>query len=102
MAATFVFASPVAHCAASRLEPIHDTRLVGQLRFKQVPLTGVIVASWVIAFVEYCMVVPANRWDVTPDLRLYLARYWGQRFESTSSKSAERSHDAAVPAARIN
>jgi hypothetical protein len=57
-----------------RLEPIHDTRLVGHLRFKQVPLTGVIVASWVIAFVEHCMAVPTNRRDVTPDLRLYLAR----------------------------
>jgi hypothetical protein len=63
-----------AHCAAGRLEPIHDTRLVGHLRFKQVPLTGVIVASWVIAFVEYCMAVPTNRRDVTPDLRLSLAR----------------------------
>jgi hypothetical protein len=68
--------------------------------------TGVIVASWVIAFVEYCMAVPTNRRDVTADLRLYLARYWGQQFESTSSKLAERSHeaaaDAAVPARRIN
>ena len=34
----------------------------GHLRFKQVPLIGVIVASWAIAFVEYCMAVPANRW----------------------------------------
>jgi uncharacterized protein (DUF486 family) len=33
----------------------------GHLRFKQVPLTGVIVASWLIV-VEYCMAVPANRW----------------------------------------
>ncbi len=55
------FASLAAHCAASRLEPIHDTRLVGHLRFMQVPLTGVIVASWLIAFVQYCMAVPANR-----------------------------------------
>ena len=72
------FARAAAHSAASRLEPIHDTRLVGHLRFKQVPLAGVIVASWVIAFVEYCMAVPTNRQEVTPDLRLYLARYWGQ------------------------
>jgi Putative member of DMT superfamily (DUF486) len=72
------FASPAAYCAVSRLEPIHDTRLVGHLRFKQVPLAGVIVASWVIAFVEYCMAVPTSRRDVTPDLRLYLARHWGQ------------------------
>jgi uncharacterized protein len=34
----------------------------GHLRFKQVPLFGVIVASWAIAFIEYCMAVPANRW----------------------------------------
>src|SRR3954453_3522302 len=34
----------------------------GHLRFKETPLLGVIVASWGIAFVEYCMAVPANRW----------------------------------------
>jgi uncharacterized protein len=34
----------------------------GHLRFKEVPLIGVIVASWAIAFIEYCMAVPANRW----------------------------------------
>ena len=34
----------------------------GHLRFKQVPLFGVIAVSWAIAFVEYCMAVPANRW----------------------------------------
>jgi len=34
----------------------------GHLRFKQVPLVGVILASWLIAFVEYCVAVPANRW----------------------------------------
>jgi uncharacterized protein (DUF486 family) len=33
----------------------------GHLRFKATPLIGVIVASWLIAFVEYCMAVPANR-----------------------------------------
>jgi hypothetical protein len=32
------------------------------LRFKEVPLAGVIVASWSIALVEYCLAVPANRW----------------------------------------
>ena len=26
------------------------------------PLFGVILASWGIAFIEYCMAVPANRW----------------------------------------
>jgi hypothetical protein len=34
----------------------------GHLRFKEVPLIGVIVASWGIAFFEYCLAVPANRW----------------------------------------
>jgi uncharacterized protein len=34
----------------------------GHLRFKDTPLVIVIVASWGIAFVEYCMAVPANRW----------------------------------------
>ena len=34
----------------------------GHLRFKEAPLAGVIVVSWLIAFVEYSMAVPANRW----------------------------------------
>jgi len=34
----------------------------GHLRFKLVPLAGAIVASWMIALIEYCMAVPANRW----------------------------------------
>ena len=33
----------------------------GHLRFKQVPLIGVILVSWGIAFIEYCFAVPANR-----------------------------------------
>lgn len=33
----------------------------GHLRFKEYPLTAVILASWGIAFIEYCMAVPANR-----------------------------------------
>jgi len=34
----------------------------GHLRFKQVPLASVILVSWTIAFVEYWLAVPANRW----------------------------------------
>jgi uncharacterized protein (DUF486 family) len=34
----------------------------GHLRFKATSLIVVIVASWGIAFVEYCLAVPANRW----------------------------------------
>src|SRR6188472_4506003 len=34
----------------------------GHLKFKEAPLAGVILASWGIAFFEYCLAVPANRW----------------------------------------
>ena len=34
----------------------------GHLRYKESPLIVVILASWGIALVEYCMAVPANRW----------------------------------------
>jgi hypothetical protein len=34
----------------------------GHLRFKETPLFGVILASWAIAFIEYCLAVPANRY----------------------------------------
>jgi uncharacterized protein (DUF486 family) len=33
----------------------------GHLKFRNVPLAKVIVLSWLIAFVEYCFQVPANR-----------------------------------------
>lgn len=33
----------------------------GHLRFKTAPLVLVILVSWGIAFVEYCLAVPANR-----------------------------------------
>ena len=46
---------------ADRFQCVHDHRVVRHLRFKEVPLFGVIVASWLIAFVEYCLAVPANR-----------------------------------------
>ena len=34
----------------------------GHLRFKEKPLLLVILASWGLAFFEYCLAVPANRW----------------------------------------
>ena len=34
----------------------------GHLKFKDVALWKVILASWLIASVEYCFQVPANRW----------------------------------------
>jgi uncharacterized protein len=33
----------------------------GHLKFKTAPLMVVILASWGIAFIEYCLAVPANR-----------------------------------------
>ncbi len=33
----------------------------GHLKFKSAPLLLVVLASWGIAFVEYCLAVPANR-----------------------------------------
>jgi len=34
----------------------------GHLKFKESPLAVAILVSWLIAFVEYCFQVPANRW----------------------------------------
>ena len=34
----------------------------GHLKFKGTPLWLAILASWGIAFFEYCLMVPANRW----------------------------------------
>lgn len=34
----------------------------GHLRFKDQPLLKVIIISWLIAFFEYCLAVPANRY----------------------------------------
>ena len=33
----------------------------GHLRFKEAPLVTVILVAWGIAFIEYCLAVPANR-----------------------------------------
>lgn len=34
----------------------------GHLKFKESPILLVILISWGIAFFEYCLQVPANRW----------------------------------------
>jgi len=34
----------------------------GHLKYKTAPLLLVILASWAIALLEYCLAVPANRW----------------------------------------
>ena len=51
---------PILMLAASNL--FMTLALYWHLRFKEVPLAGVILISWGIAFVEYCLAVPANRW----------------------------------------
>ncbi|MDX2308562.1 MAG: DMT family protein [Hyphomicrobium sp.] len=33
----------------------------GHLKYKEAPLLTVVLASWAIAFFEYCLAVPANR-----------------------------------------
>jgi uncharacterized protein (DUF486 family) len=33
----------------------------GHLKFRSAPIVGVVLASWMIAFGEYCFQVPANR-----------------------------------------
>jgi uncharacterized protein (DUF486 family) len=32
------------------------------LRYKEVPLLAVVLASWLLALLEYSLAVPANRW----------------------------------------
>lgn len=34
----------------------------GHLKYPHSPLLYAIIASWLIAFAEYCLAVPANRW----------------------------------------
>jgi uncharacterized protein len=37
----------------------------GHLKYKSAPLALVIIVSWGIAFFEYVLMVPANRWGTT-------------------------------------
>lgn len=37
----------------------------GHLNYKSAPLWLAVLASWGIAFFEYCLVIPANRWGST-------------------------------------
>ena len=37
----------------------------GNLKFPDARLIPVILASWAIALIEYCLAVPANRWGYT-------------------------------------
>jgi uncharacterized protein len=60
---TFSFAAylvPVALLVASNV--FMTAAWYGHLAFKDRPLMLVIMVSWGIAFVEYCLAVPANRY----------------------------------------
>ena len=51
--------APILMLAASNL--FMTFAWYGHLKFRSTPLLIAIVASWGIAFVEYCLAVPANR-----------------------------------------
>src|SRR5690242_116824 len=51
--------APILMLIASNL--FMTTAWYGHLKFKSTPLLIAIVISWGIAFVEYCLAVPANR-----------------------------------------
>src|SRR5262245_17139196 len=58
--AAMVYVAPVLLLLASNV--FMTLAWYGHLRFKTAPLAAVILASWGIAFVEYCLAVPANRY----------------------------------------
>jgi len=62
----------------------------GHLKFKSVPLVTVILISWGIAFVEYCFVVPANRFGSAVRGRDALRVCASQRYISTSRSAGCR------------
>jgi hypothetical protein len=56
----FAYVLPIALLLASNV--FMTLAWYGHLNYKAQPLLLVIVVSWGIAFVEYCLAVPANRW----------------------------------------
>jgi uncharacterized protein len=54
------YASPILLLLASNV--FMTTAWYGHLKYKSAPLFLAIVASWGIAFIEYCLAVPANRY----------------------------------------
>ena len=55
-----VYITPILLLAASNV--FMTIAWYGHLRFKDYPLALVVLASWGIALVEYCLAVPANRY----------------------------------------
>jgi len=60
MPLTWPYLMPIALLVGSNV--FMTTAWYWHLRYKEVPLFSVILISWALAFVEYCMAVPANRW----------------------------------------
>ena len=58
-AGSWPYLAPILMLAASNV--FMTMAWYGHLRFKSTPLLLVIVAAWGIAFIEYCLAVPANR-----------------------------------------
>jgi uncharacterized protein (DUF486 family) len=56
---TSPFVSPILLLVASNV--FMTLAWYGHLKFKTAPLALVVLASWGIAFIEYCLAVPANR-----------------------------------------
>ena len=56
---SWAHAAPILLLCASNL--FMTLAWYGHLRFRSAPLFLVIVVSWAIAFFEYCLAVPANR-----------------------------------------
>ena len=53
------YLTPIALLVGSNI--FMTTAWYWHLRYKEVPLLTVIFISWGLAFIEYCMAVPANR-----------------------------------------
>jgi hypothetical protein len=59
MPINWTYLTPIALLVGSNV--FMTTAWYWHLRYKEVPLFSVILISWALAFVEYCMAVPANR-----------------------------------------
>jgi uncharacterized protein len=60
MPAFFPYALPIALLIGSNA--FMTTAWYWHLRYKEVPIYWVILISWSLAFFEYCLAVPANRY----------------------------------------
>jgi uncharacterized protein (DUF486 family) len=59
MPINWTYLTPIALLVGSNV--FMTTAWYWHLRYKEVPLFSVILISWALAFIEYCLAVPANR-----------------------------------------